>query len=240
MNKIAVFDLDGTLLDTLDDLRDSVNHALLAGGMPPRSREEVRSFVGNGIAKLIERSLPQGVSPETVAETLSLFKAHYAENCCNGTRPYDGMPELLRELKAQGFTLAVVSNKADSLSKKLMERFYPGIFTEVRGELPEVRKKPAPDPLLLCCQDINVALSTMIKKAGLPRKYYDQINIDGFIQQARDFNENYTGTLNVIVKNLTIRSAEFPWLVDRAAKLLDWYEHGNYNQIVNSKKYSIV
>ena len=87
---------------------------------------------------------------------------------------------------------------------------------------------------LLCCQDINVALSTMIKKAGLPRKYYDQINIDGFIQQARDFNENYTGTLNVIVKNLTIRSAEFPWLVDRAAKLLDWYEHGNYNQIVNS------
>ncbi len=87
---------------------------------------------------------------------------------------------------------------------------------------------------LLCRQDINVALSTMIKKAGLPRKYYDQINIDGFIQQARDFNENYTGTLNVIVKNLTIRSAEFPWLVDRAAKLLDWYEHGNYNQIVNS------
>ena len=113
MNKIAVFDLDGTLLDTLDDLRASVNHALLAGGMPPRSREEVRSFVGNGIAKLIERSLPQGVSPETAAETLSLFKAHYAENCCNGTRPYDGVPELLRELKAQGFTLAVVSNKAD-------------------------------------------------------------------------------------------------------------------------------
>lgn len=162
MNKIAVFDLDGTLLDTLDDLRDSVNHALLAGGMPPRSREEVRSFVGNGIAKLIERSLPQGVSPETAAETLSLFKAHYAENCCNGTRPYDGVPELLRELKAQGFTLAVVSNKADSLSKKLMERFYPGIFTEVRGELPEVRKKPAPDPLLLCCQDIGAPVGETV------------------------------------------------------------------------------
>ena len=105
MNKIAVFDLDGTLLDTLDDLRDSVNHALLAGGMPPRSREEVRSFVGNGIAKLIERSLPQGVSPETAAETLSLFKAHYAENCCNGTRPYDGMPELLRKGAAEGAVL---------------------------------------------------------------------------------------------------------------------------------------
>lgn len=87
---------------------------------------------------------------------------------------------------------------------------------------------------LLCCQNINAALSTMIKKAGLPRKCYDQININAFIQQARDFNENYTGTVNNVVKSLTIRSAEFPWLVDRAAKLLEWYESGEYQRIINN------
>lgn len=86
---------------------------------------------------------------------------------------------------------------------------------------------------LLCCQDINAALSTMIKKAGLPRKCYDQININAFIQQAREFKENYTGIVNNVVKSLTIRSAEFPWLVDRAAKLLSWYESGEYQQIIN-------
>lgn len=88
---------------------------------------------------------------------------------------------------------------------------------------------------LLCCQDINVALSTMVKKAGLPRKYYGQIDIKGFIKQAHEFEENFTGTVNSIIKGLTIRSAEFPWLVDRAAKLLDWYEHGEYQRVVNNK-----
>lgn len=87
---------------------------------------------------------------------------------------------------------------------------------------------------LLCCQNINAALSTMIKKAGLPRKCYDQININAFIQQARDFKENYTGVVNNVVKSLTIRSAEFPWLVDRAAKLLEWYESGEYQRIINN------
>ena len=72
----------------------------------------------------------------------------------------------------------------------------------------------------------------MIKKAGLPKKCYKNISVDGFIQQAREFEEDYTGTINTVVKTLTIRSAEFPWLVDRAAKLLEWYEHGNYHQIV--------
>lgn len=87
---------------------------------------------------------------------------------------------------------------------------------------------------LLCCQDINSALSTMIKKAGLPRKCYDSINIDGFIQQARDFDENLTSFMDKTVKVLSIRSAEFPWLVVRAKKLLEWYESGEYELIINS------
>lgn len=85
---------------------------------------------------------------------------------------------------------------------------------------------------LLCCQDINVALSTMIKKSGLPKKCYDDINIPAFIEQARDFKTKHTGTLNTIVKELSIRSAEFPWLVDRAGKLLEWYESGDYERIL--------
>ena len=87
---------------------------------------------------------------------------------------------------------------------------------------------------LLCCQDINAALSTMIKKAGLPRKCYDSINIEGFIQQARDFDENLTSLMDKAIKVLSIRSAEFPWLVVRAKKLLEWYESGEYELIINS------
>lgn len=87
---------------------------------------------------------------------------------------------------------------------------------------------------LLCCQDINAALSTMIKKAGLPRKCYDNIDIEGFIQQARDFDENLTSFMDKTVKVLSIRSAEFPWLVVRANKLLEWYESGEYEIIINS------
>ena len=87
---------------------------------------------------------------------------------------------------------------------------------------------------LLCCQDINAALSTMIKKAGLPLKCYDDINIPAFIQQARDFDQNFTSILDKGIKALSVRSSEFPWLVVRAAKLLEWYESGEYQRIINN------
>lgn len=88
---------------------------------------------------------------------------------------------------------------------------------------------------LLCCQDLNVALSTMIKQAGLPRKYYEKINIEGFIQQIREFNEKYTSTMDKMVKILSIRAAASPWLVVRTAKLIEWYESGEYHKIINNK-----
>lgn len=86
---------------------------------------------------------------------------------------------------------------------------------------------------LLCCQDINAAITTMIKKAGLPKKYYDKIDVQGFIQQAREFEENFTDIMDRVVKVLSIRSAEFPWLVVRAGKLYDWYHSDDYKQIIN-------
>ena len=110
----VVFDLDGTLLDTIDDLSDSVNFALSEEGFACRTVSEVKSFVGNGIIKLIERSVPEGVSEEERLRTLEAFKRHYAANCENKTKPYDGILKLLDDLRSEGFKIAVVSNKIDS------------------------------------------------------------------------------------------------------------------------------
>lgn len=155
--KYMIFDLDGTLLDTLDDLAASVNFALAQNGMPTRTTEEVRRFIGNGIRKLIERAVLKDCPPDAYERTFACFKVHYAENCSNATKPYDGMPQLLGELRRSGIGLAVVSNKADALSKRLIDRFYPDTFEAVWGEREGVPKKPAPDPLLLCCREIGAA-----------------------------------------------------------------------------------
>ena len=114
MKKLAIFDLDGTLLNTIEDLHASTNFALKSEGLPERSLDEVRCFVGNGIHKLIERAVPDGCSPELTERVFGVFKRHYAENCMNLTRPYPGISELLARLKTDGWLLGVVSNKADA------------------------------------------------------------------------------------------------------------------------------
>lgn len=140
-----IFDLDGTLIDTLDDLRDSVNYALLAFGSPIRSREEIREFVGNGISDLIYRSVPEGTGEKTAAEVLSVFKGHYSGNLKNKTAPYPGIIELLKKLREAGIKTAVVSNKFDEGVRELCEHFFPGLIDAVAGESESVKKKPAPD-----------------------------------------------------------------------------------------------
>ncbi len=141
----VIFDLDGTLLDTLEDLCDSTNFALARFGYPKRTLAEVRAFVGNGIGKLIARALPQGVTDEVRAEVLAVFKAHYAENCNNKTRAYDGIEALLGKLKADDVKIAVVSNKIDSAVKALCERYFAGYISVAIGETENIRRKPAPD-----------------------------------------------------------------------------------------------
>lgn len=145
--KTAVFDLDGTLLNTLDDLYLSMSHALEANGCPPRSKDEVRSFLGNGMKVLVHLCVPEG-SPAELEEAVSAsFKPHYAEHCEDHTGPYDGVPELLERLRAAGVRLAVVSNKGDFAVQELIARQFPGTFDAVLGECEErgIRKKPAPD-----------------------------------------------------------------------------------------------
>ena len=143
----VVFDLDGTLLDTLCDLHLSTNAALAAHGMPPRTKDEVRRFVGNGIALLIHRAVPEGTPAEVEAAVLDSFRAHYGAHCEDHTAPYPGIRELLASLRAAGLGLDVVSNKADFAVQELVGRQFPGAFDAVLGEneAAGVRKKPAPD-----------------------------------------------------------------------------------------------
>ena len=143
--KLVVFDLDGTILDTIDDLKNAVNHALSKFGFQERSLSEIRSFVGNGIHKLIERSMPQVEDESIINQVFEEFKSYYAVHCAEMTKPYDGICELLSELKQKGIKTAVVSNKADFGVKKLISVFFDHLFDAAIGERSGIRKKPHPD-----------------------------------------------------------------------------------------------
>ena len=143
--QLMIFDLDGTLLNTLEDLTDSVNYVLWKHGFPERTLEEVRGFVGDGIHKLLERSVPEGTAPFMVEECFKDFIPYYKAHCADKTRPYDGIPELLDRLRENGVKTAVVSNKADYAAKELCARYFPGMFDEVVGERVGIHRKPSPD-----------------------------------------------------------------------------------------------
>ena len=151
----VIFDLDGTLLNTLEDLCDSTNFALTQFGYKKRTLAEVRSFVGNGIGKLIERALPQGLDNSDYSAVLACFKAHYALNCNNKTKAYDGINGLLNELKRRGMKVAVVSNKIDSAVNELCERYFEGYFSVAIGEKENIRRKPAPDSVFAAMNRLN-------------------------------------------------------------------------------------
>jgi phosphoglycolate phosphatase len=141
----VIFDLDGTLLDTLDDLAASANAAMEHCGMGLRTREEVRSFVGNGIRNLIWRMLPDGEQEAHFEDAFSFFKEHYAAHCMDRTKPYPGILPFLEQLKAEGYGTAIVSNKADFAVKKLNALYFQNLIGIAIGEHEGAAKKPAPD-----------------------------------------------------------------------------------------------
>lgn len=143
--KLVIFDLDGTLLDTLNDLADSTNHALQTFGLPQRSVDEVRHFVGNGIHKLIERAVPYGSSQETVEQVFTEFKIWYAVHCNDKTRAYDGIVEFLSSLRREGVRTAVVSNKADFGVQTLCKTYFSGLLDVAVGQRDGIRIKPYAD-----------------------------------------------------------------------------------------------
>jgi phosphoglycolate phosphatase len=156
MIQLAIFDLDGTLLNTLGDLHTSTNAALRQFGYPTRTLEEVRQFVGNGIRLLIQRAVPQGLSEEEIDRVHQFFLQYYAQHCADCTEPYPGILELLHTLRQAGVKTAIASNKADAAVNQLAEHYFPGLFDEAVGERAGVPKKPAPDCVHHLLQDFGV------------------------------------------------------------------------------------
>ena len=140
--KLVIFDMDGTILNTLEDLTDSTNATLEHFGYPVHSIEDVRHFVGNGIRKLIERAVPSGLSTERIDEVHRYFLDYYAKHCADKTKPYDGILDLIRTLRKEGCKTAVVSNKADMAVQELCKDYFDGLFDFAVGEREGVRRKP--------------------------------------------------------------------------------------------------
>lgn len=148
MYDTVIFDLDGTLLDTLEDLTDGVNHVLSERGYRTRTIDEIRSFVGHGVASLMRLALPEETDDETYAAALADFRKYYTANCRVKTRPYNGVTELLKELKARGIKTAIVSNKNDEAVKALAEYYFHDLTAGAVGGRAGKPLKPAPDAVL--------------------------------------------------------------------------------------------
>ncbi|PJI09264.1 MULTISPECIES: HAD family hydrolase [Clostridium] len=153
----VIFDLDGTLLNTLDDLADSANFALSLYDLPNRTTDEVRRFLGNGVAKLIERCIPNGRQNEYYEKCLADFRKHYSKNMQNKTTPYTGIMELLGQLSEKGYKIAIVSNKFDSAVKGLNELYFNKYIKVAIGEMESegVAKKPAPDTVFKALKELR-------------------------------------------------------------------------------------
>ena len=153
-----IFDLDGTLLDTLGDLAASVNYALRTHGMPEHSVDDMRRFVGNGVRKLMDRAVPDGADNPRFDAAFATFRQHYMAHSLDTTRPYEGIPEALEALKARGCHLAVVSNKMMAATQELCHHFFPDTIEVAIGEdeAAGIRRKPAPDTVFAALKALGV------------------------------------------------------------------------------------
>ena len=158
----VLFDMDGTVLDTLDDLCDSINHSLAEFSLPNVSREHVRQCLGNGAAFLVSHSIPAGSSPELEANVLAFYKPWYDAHCLIKTAPYEGILPMMQSLKEQGLRLAIISNKPDRAVQELSDAFFPGLLELSVGESPSVRRKPAPDTVLTAASQIGLSVDQCV------------------------------------------------------------------------------
>jgi len=162
--RYAIFDCDGTILNTLDDLRDSMNHVLEAHGFPTHSLDDIRKFVGNGIRKLCERAVPASESSndKLIDEIFAEMTAYYNAHCKIKTAPYPGMVEAVKRLNENGFACAIVSNKIDPAVKELSAAYFPGVFAASLGDKEGLRKKPCPDMVIEAMKEIGASKENSI------------------------------------------------------------------------------
>lgn len=167
-----IFDLDGTLLDTLGDLATSVNYALRTHGMPEHSIDDVRRFVGNGVRRLMERAVPDGANNPHFAAAFATFREYYLHHSLDTTRPYEGIPETLATLRERGCRLAVVSNKMRKATEELCRHFFPDTIEVAIGEdeAAGIQKKPAPDTVFAALEALE-SLGEPRDSLGSPREY---------------------------------------------------------------------
>lgn len=191
MINTIIFDLDGTLLNTIEGLKNSTNFALKKFNCPEITLEQTRSFVGNGVRKLIERAIPNGEKNPDFEKCLNTFKEHYSKTMYQKTVAYDGIEDMLTELKKRGIKTGVVSNKFDTAVKELCKNYFDGLIIVAIGESPNVRKKPAPDSVLKAMEilgakpentlyvgdsdvDIQTAKNTNLKSVGVTWGFRDR------------------------------------------------------------------
>lgn len=207
----VVFDLDGTLLNTLDDLADSTNAALRDCGYPQRTREEVRRFVGNGVRLLVERAVPAGTGEEEIERCLILFQEYYEKLMHCKTKPYAGIPPLLEELRANGVICAVVSNKYDDAVKRLADAHFGSLMGVAIGERRGVRRKPAPDSVLEALRALGADAKTAL--------YAGDSDVD--VQTAHNAGLPCAGVAWGFRSRGALEAAGADFIVDTPAQLLE-------------------
>ena len=160
--KLAIFDMDGTILSTLDDLANGVDYALSENGLPARSKQETRAALGRGVRFLIEQSVPAGFSDAEISKVEEDFLKYYKVHSMDNTRPYDGIVELIKEVRASGIKTAVVSNKIDSAVKELCANFFEGAFDVAYGERPGIPRKPDPKPINAIIDEFRLSKNEVV------------------------------------------------------------------------------
>lgn len=205
-----IFDLDGTLLNTLDDLCDSVNAVMQKHGFPIRSLDEIKRFIGNGVGRLMRLAVPEECTDEEVAIYLKEFKEHYEHNMENKTRPFDGIMELLLDLNRFNFNIAIVSNKFDVAVKGLAKTYFGNLIPVAIGESANVRRKPAPDSVFTAIKELGADLSKTI--------YVGDSDID--VETAKNAGIPCIGVTWGFRSREVLRNAGADYLIDTPRELL--------------------
>ena len=214
-----IFDLDGTLLDTLDDLAAATNYALRTHGMPEHSRDDVRRFVGNGVRLLMERAIPDGAQNPKFEATFQTFREYYLEHSLDTTKPYDGIMETLTELHQRGCQLAVVSNKFMTATQELVHHFFPMIPVAIgENEAAGIRKKPAPDTVLEALQQLSPLTSNLLPLTSF---YVGDSDVD--IETARNSGLPCISVLWGFRDRAFLEAHGGTTFISRPQELLDFY-----------------